>query len=77
MDTYSAVMQVVGGNLKRIRKSQKKTITKLANEVHMSATTISEIETGKRNPSIFTLCLIADALGVPFQDLLADKKGRG
>jgi XRE family transcriptional regulator, regulator of sulfur utilization len=74
VDNFSLVMQMIGHNLKRIRKRKNISREKLARKAGISPTTIASIESGERNPSIFTLCLIAGALGIRFIDLVAGEK---
>lgn len=46
------------------RKSLGITLTELSEKVDIRATTICDIENGKRNPSLTTLLRITDALGL-------------
>lgn len=51
--------------ISEFRKSQKLTISQLANLVDMTPSMLSQIERGTANPSINTLKLIANALDIP------------
>ncbi len=55
----------VGENLRRIRKARGLGQIALADLAGTSQATISEIETGQRDPHQSTLQALADALGVP------------
>ena len=50
--------------LKNHRKSLGITLAELSEKVDIRATTICDIENGKRNPSLTTLLRITDALGL-------------
>lgn len=51
------------------RKSLGITLTELSGKVDIRATTICDIENGKRNPSLTTLLKITDALGMEIEIL--------
>jgi transcriptional regulator with XRE-family HTH domain len=51
------------------RKSLGITIVELSERVNIRATTICDIENGKRNPSLTTLLKITDALGIKIEIL--------
>lgn len=55
-------MKIVGVNIKRSREKQEITLRRLAEDVGVSASLLSQIETGKVSPSLSTLKKIADAL---------------
>lgn len=50
--------------LRSHRKSLGITLAELSEKVDIRATTICDIENGKRNPSLTTLLRITDALGL-------------
>ncbi|MFD0963237.1 helix-turn-helix domain-containing protein [Pseudofulvibacter geojedonensis] len=58
-----------GENLRKVRKSKKMTMEKLAEKADMEYSQISRIEKGQINTSISTVKLLADALGVDAKDL--------
>ncbi|MDC4241282.1 helix-turn-helix domain-containing protein [Clostridium tertium] len=60
----------IGENIKKIRIEKGLTRTDLAKFLKVSDSTISRYENNKREPSIDTLGLIADFLGVDILDLL-------
>jgi len=64
--------QVVGANVRRLRKERKLTQEQLAMETEIDLTYLGGIERGRRNPSISVLGRLAAALGVHPQDLFDD-----
>jgi repressor LexA len=62
---------MLGDNVRKIRKLRGLTLEQLADKIESSSGTLSHIEKGTRNPSLDMLNKIADALGVPVQDLMA------
>lgn len=65
------IIPYIGQNIQNHRKMKRITQETLAELVGISATTISHIEIGVRNPSLDTLINIANALGVTSDQLLA------
>lgn len=63
--------KLVGSNTARIRKDMKLTQEQLADRSGLSQQYISELETGKRNPTIVTIYELACALGVTHVDLVS------
>lgn len=55
----------VGERIKRLRTKGKYSLRDLAERAGVSAAMISEIERGKKSPTILTLTAIANALAVP------------
>ena len=53
-----------GGNLKKIRKQLALSLRELSQISNVSKTMLSEIETGKKTPTITVACKIAGALGL-------------
>lgn len=66
----SDYLVVIGRNLRRIRESRGLTITELSRRAGVAKSTLSMIEAGKSNPTIGTLWAIANALKVPFSELI-------
>lgn len=64
---------VLGKNIKRIRKSQKRTQEDLAFEAEISVKMLSEYENGKREMSSQVLFKIADALMVSVDELVPER----
>lgn len=67
----SEFLKIIGSNVKRIRKSKDMAQIDLASRVvgSIDTTNISRIESGRTNPTIFTLYRIAEALEVPVSEL--------
>lgn len=66
---------MLGDNIRRIRKSQKISINKLASMSGVSLGYLSDIENNNaKNPTMDKLQAIADALGIKVSDLLSDKE---
>lgn len=59
----------IGGNLRRIREERKMTQLQLADLAEMRSINISRVERGENIPSVFTLIMLTNALGVTFEDL--------
>jgi len=65
------LLKIIGSNVKRIRLSKGFAQIDLASRVigSIDTTNISRIESGRTNPTIFTLYRIATALEVPVSEL--------
>ncbi|MBN2483950.1 MAG: cupin domain-containing protein [Candidatus Omnitrophica bacterium] len=63
-------MKTVGKKIKRIREDYGFTLRQLAADMGVSASLLSQIETGKASPSLSTLKGIADCLGVTIARLI-------
>jgi transcriptional regulator with XRE-family HTH domain len=60
----------VAAGLRRARQRAGMTLTELARRADIGKSTLSELESGKGNPSLETLWSIAGALGIPVSRLL-------
>lgn len=60
----SLSMLGLGERIRKIRQKRKKTLQRLADEIAVSRSLLSQIERGKANPSINTLWNLADALEI-------------
>ncbi len=67
------INQIISKNLKKIRKQKEITIQELAGSSTISSVSLNNIENGKSNPTIDTLWKIADALNVPYTELLLEQ----
>lgn len=63
--------KLVGDNVCRIRKEQGLTQEQLSELCGLSQQYLSDLERGKRNPTIVTIFEIAQALGVTHVDLVS------
>lgn len=70
-------MQVLGENIREIRKKKKLTMETVAQQAGLAYSQVNRIELGKRCPSVYTLCLISNVLGVSLSDLLPQDKVNG
>lgn len=64
------VSQKLGQNLKRIRTQQQMSQGDIARSLDVDKGYISNIENGKKNPTLSTLARLAEALGVGVDDLM-------
>lgn len=62
--------RLVGRNVRRIRKAKGLTQEVLAELSGVSQQYVSELERGRRNPSVITLYVLAQAMGVSHVDLV-------
>ena len=67
MDKISAQL---GQNMKRIRAKKKMSQADIARALQVDRGYISNIENGKKNPTIATIQKLANALGVSADELL-------
>lgn len=73
MDGSSAIGEVlaeVGPRLRRTRTQRNVTLTELAEATGISKSTLSRLESGQRKPSLELLLPIAQAHGVPLDELV-------
>lgn len=61
---------VVGANVRRLRKAREMTQEQLAFDAQLDLTYIGGIERGRRNPSLLALVRIAEALHAELSDLI-------
>jgi transcriptional regulator with XRE-family HTH domain len=70
MNDVDAINTIVGKNLVAQRKARALTLDQLAQASGVSRGMVVQIEQGKTNPSVATLCRLANALGVPISRLI-------
>jgi transcriptional regulator with XRE-family HTH domain len=63
-------MKDIGGNVRNARKKARLTQAELAQKTNLSRSHIGAIETNRYNPSLSTLKVIADAVGVSVSTLV-------
>lgn len=68
---------VLGRNLRRLRTRRGHSLERLARQSGVSRAMLGQIETGKSVPTIALLWKVANALNVPFENLLRDDDPRG
>jgi len=68
------VAQRVAGNLRDLRRKRDLSLDELAQRTGVSRAGLSQIETGKTNPTLGVLWKVASGLGVPFAELLGESQ---
>ena len=68
----SEILKKVGKKIQEIRLNKGLTQVELVGRIEgeIDTTNISRIESGRTNPTVFTLFRIAEALGVPLNELM-------
>jgi len=66
------IMKIVGVNIKRMREGQNLTLRALAKKLGISASFLSQVESGKASPSLSTLKAISDALSTTIGSLIGE-----
>jgi transcriptional regulator with XRE-family HTH domain len=62
----------VGRRLRELREQRRLSLSELARRSKLGKATLSELETGQRNPTLETLYAVTTALGVPLSSVLTD-----
>ena len=70
MTSHGDLQGALAKNLRQFRAQRGWTLGELAERSHISRAMIVQVEGGRTNPSIGTICQLADALGVPVQSLI-------
>ncbi|MFJ9316439.1 helix-turn-helix domain-containing protein [Pimelobacter simplex] len=65
----------VGARIRALREARGLSLSALAAEAGIGKGSLSELETGRRNPTLDTLYAVATPLGVPLAALLDDHDG--
>lgn len=63
------INQQLGAKIQRVRKARKMTQEDLASKIGVQTATISNIEGGKTDTSVYTIFKIAQALGTHVREL--------
>lgn len=66
----------IGARIQQLRTQRGWSLSKLAAEAGLGKATLSEMEAGRRNPTLETLYAIAAQLQIGLSDLLRDEPGR-
>ncbi len=69
-------MAKISGNIKRFRTEKNMTQTELAEKLFVTRQTVSSWETGRTQPDIEMLAALAEALGVPIEELIYGRRNR-
>jgi len=67
-------MHLVGINIKRLREEQGMTLRVMAKKLNVSASFLSQVESGKASPSLSTLKSISDCLSTTIGDLIGETR---
>src|SRR3712207_2338579 len=73
--TIAAALEQVGPRLRQLRTQRNVTLTALAEATGISKSTLSRLETGQRRASLELLLPLAQAYGVPLDDLVGAPEG--
>ncbi|MGH3663829.1 MAG: helix-turn-helix domain-containing protein [Micromonosporaceae bacterium] len=65
-----ALLEVISAALRRERTRAGLSLSQLAKQANLAKSTLSQLEAGVGNPSVETLWALANALGVPFSQLV-------
>lgn len=68
------IRRLVGKNLRRLRLARGLTQEGLAHDADVAPSFLSQIENGKRSPTVTMLQTLADALGASVIEFFADAK---
>ncbi|MDE2420911.1 MAG: helix-turn-helix transcriptional regulator [Gammaproteobacteria bacterium] len=74
MDSYEMIRSTLATNIKRERKIRGLSQERLALNADVNRTFVSQIERKIGNPSLHTLCRIADHLNIPCHELLIQQQ---
>jgi transcriptional regulator with XRE-family HTH domain len=70
------VVETIAGSLKVLRAARRLSMAELARASGVSKAALSQLESGKGNPTIETLCALAGVLEVPLGELIAQAPRR-
>ena len=74
MNRRPPICGLVGRNVRQARVSRSMSQSSLSTASRISRCYIISLEQGRRNPSLFILDTLAQALGIETRDLLAPEK---
>jgi transcriptional regulator with XRE-family HTH domain len=72
-----ASVSELGSRLRRLRRTQERTLKEIAQKTGYSEAYLSQVETGRASPSLASLKKIADGYGVPIVELFSDERPDG
>lgn len=72
-ETTAAALAAIGVRIREARLGRDMTLQVLADACGLSPSMLSLVERGRASPSIGSLIVIANALGVPMSDLVVDQ----
>ena len=68
--TWAPCSNAVGPRLRALRRQRETTLSALAETTGISVSTLSRLESGRRRPTLELLLPLAEAYGVPLDDLV-------
>ena len=71
----TAVSAAVGERLRLLRSQRGMSLSELARQAHVGKGTLSQIESGARNPTLETLYVLCGPLGIPLSGLIGEVEG--
>lgn len=74
-ETTAATLVAIGLRIRKARTARSMTLQELASASGVSTSMLSLVERGRVSPSIGSLIVIAEALGVTMSDLIMDDQG--
>jgi transcriptional regulator with XRE-family HTH domain/quercetin dioxygenase-like cupin family protein len=74
-DDTSAALGGVGARMRELREQRHMSLRELARRINVTPSLISQIETGKINPSVSSLYAVANALDVPMDSFFSTTEG--
>lgn len=75
MSESQSFSAAVGARLKQARQRSGRSLSGLAAEAGIGKGSLSEIEAGRRNPTLSTVYAVANSLGLPLSTLLPEHPG--
>ncbi|UGU14238.1 helix-turn-helix domain-containing protein [Sinomicrobium kalidii] len=68
----SELLKIAGKRIQELREQKGLTQVDLAGKIQgeFDTTNVSRIESGRTNPTLYTLCKIASALEIPLRELV-------
>ncbi len=69
------VNEAVGARLRALRTASGWSLSELARQTGLGKGTLSELESGRRNPTLATLFAVTTALGLPLSAVIPDEAG--
>ena len=72
-EKFKAHYEIIGKNVKKLRKEQKLTQLELANKCSVNREQISRIENARRDYMHSTLLEVCEALGISVIDVMTEK----
>lgn len=70
-------LRLFGESVRKARRSRGISQERLSFDSGLDRTFVSAVERGTRNPSLLSVCALADALGLDVRDLLSADEGPG